>query len=83
MAKKRLPKRRIATTREILNFAETRLVRRRGAAVPFYILPAQFTLETGLRTSFRRFYRVLSKHGFLPPRQKGGIFVQGLALKGE
>jgi len=83
MTKKRLPKRRIATTNEILTFAEMRLVRRKGAAVPFYVLPAKFNLETHLKTSYRRFFRVLNKHGFIPPRQNGGIFIQGLALKGE
>jgi len=83
MTKKRLPKRRNATTQEILTFAETRLVRRQGATVPFYVLPAQFNFETRLRTSFRRFFRVLSRNGFIPPRQDGGIFIQGLALKGE
>lgn len=83
MSKKRLPKRRNATTQEILAFAETRLVRRQGATMPFYILPARFSLETHLKTSFRRFFTVLNKHGFIPPRQKGGIFIQGLAFKGE
>ena len=83
MTKKRLPKRRNATTQEILTFAETRLVRRQGATVPFYILPAQFNFETHLKTSFRRFFRVLNRNGFIPPRQKDGIFIQGLALREE
>ncbi len=81
--KNKLPKRRIATTQEILTFAETRLVRRQRATVPFYVLPAQFHLETRLKTSFRRFFRVLSTNDLIPPRQNGGIFIQGLALKGE
>lgn len=81
--KNKLPKRRIATTKEILRFARKRLVRRKGASLPFYILPAQFHLETRLKTSFRRFFRVLNANGFIPPRQKDGIFIQGLALKGE
>ena len=81
--KNALPKRRNATTQEILTFAETRLVRRKGTSLPFYILPAQFNLETHLKTSFRRFFRVLNANGFISARQNGGIFIQGLDLKGE
>lgn len=83
MSKKRLPKCRNATTQEILRFADSRLVRQRNASIPFYVLQAQFNLETRLRTSSRRFFRVLHANGFIPPRQKGGIFIQGLNLIGD
>ena len=79
----KLPKRRNATTREIVEFIDSNLVRRRGAAIPAYLPMAKFNHDTKLKVSTKRFFRILAEHGYINRSSLRGGFVKGVAFRTE
>lgn len=82
-AKTKLPKRRHATTREIVEYIETNFVRRRNATIPAYLPTAKFNHDTRLKASPKRFSRVLTEYGYINRSSLAGGFIKGLAFRTE
>ena len=82
-AKTALPRRRHATTREIVEYLDNNLVRRRGAPIPSYLPMAKFNHDTKLKVSTKRFFRVLAEHGYINRSSLRGGFITGVAFRTE
>jgi len=81
MTMTKLPKRRNATTKEILRYMDERIVRKRGQAIPAYFLVGKFHMDTKLKASPKRFYRVIEKYGYINRSSLRSGFVEGVAYK--
>lgn len=84
MTKTKLPKRRHATTREIVDYIDANLVRRSNAAIPAYLPSAKFSHDTKLKVSTKRLFRILAELGYTKHRSslRGG-FLKGVAFRTE